>query len=185
MSVLLSSQMQLCWVSQSHYFFTSIQYLLPQRRYCMNPLLTLSFTLSDEREEVQMVCAGKEFRLPVYSTSRIVTFNPDSGLTRRVLLNRTTVSKNMWLWSLLHSYDVCVFFGFFFLKSFQAQISNVNLKLQVKEPRFEWTRDKMLILREVTHADQGLYAIKLSSGFTYETVHLTVSGKSSILLFSL
>lgn len=34
----------------------------------------------------------------------------------------------------------------------------------------------MLILKEVTHGDQGLYAIKLSSGFTYETVHLTVSG---------
>lgn len=34
----------------------------------------------------------------------------------------------------------------------------------------------MLVLREVTHADQGLYAIKLSSGFTDETVHLTVSG---------
>lgn len=88
-----------------------------------------------EREEVQMVCAGKEFRLPVYSTSRIVTFNPDSGASRRVLLERTTV----------------------------------------KDPRFEWTRDKMLVLREVTHADQGLYAIKMSSGFTYETVHLTVS----------
>lgn len=61
----------------------------------MNTLLTLSFTLSGEREEVQMVCAGKEFRLPVYSTSRIVTFNPDSGSTRRVLLERTTVSKTM------------------------------------------------------------------------------------------
>ena len=34
----------------------------------------------------------------------------------------------------------------------------------------------MLVLNEVTHADQGLYAIKLPSGFTYETVHLTVSG---------
>lgn len=34
----------------------------------------------------------------------------------------------------------------------------------------------MLVLREVTHADQGLYAIKLASGFTYETVRLTVSG---------
>ncbi len=44
------------------------------------------------------------------------------------------------------------------------------------DPRFEWTRDKMLVLKEVTHSDQGLYAIKLSSGFTYETVHLTVSG---------
>lgn len=71
------------------------------------------------------------------------------------------------------------------MRVFFVLISNVNLKLQVKEPRFEWTRDKMLVLREVTHADQGLYAIKLSSGFTYETVHLTVSGKSSILIFSL
>lgn len=43
----------------------------------------------------------------------------------------------------------------------------------------------MLVLREVTHADQGLYAIKLSSGFTYETVHLTVSGNSIFLPFSL
>ncbi|XP_042349812.1 uncharacterized protein LOC121948478 [Plectropomus leopardus] len=33
----------------------------------------------------------------------------------------------------------------------------------------------MLVLKEVTHADQGLYAIKLFSGFTYETVRLTVS----------
>lgn len=36
----------------------------------------------------------------------------------------------------------------------------------------------MLVLNEVTHGDQGLYAIKLPSGFTYETVHLTVSGMS-------
>ncbi len=51
-----------------------------------------------------------------------------------------------------------------------------TIQLQVKDPRFEWTRDKMLVLKEVTHDDQGLYAIKLSSGFTYETVRLTVSG---------
>ena len=50
------------------------------------------------------------------------------------------------------------------------------MQLQVKDPRFEWTRDKMLVLKEVTHGDQGLYAIKLFSGFTYETVRLTVSG---------
>lgn len=48
----------------------------------------------------------------------------------------------------------------------------------------------MLVLREVTHADQGLYAIKLASGFTYETVRLTVSGTlvpyiSEILLFKM
>lgn len=63
-------------------------------------------------------------------------------------------------------------------------VTDFNLKLQVKDPRFEWTRDKMLVLREVTHADQGLYAIKMSSeGFTYETVNLTVSGKSVFLRF--
>ncbi|KAM6953529.1 uncharacterized protein FYW47_014160 [Aplochiton taeniatus] len=33
----------------------------------------------------------------------------------------------------------------------------------------------MLVLKEVTHSDQGLYSIKLSTGFTYETVRLTVS----------
>ncbi|XP_034037458.1 uncharacterized protein LOC117520252 isoform X2 [Thalassophryne amazonica] len=32
----------------------------------------------------------------------------------------------------------------------------------------------MFVLRDVTHSDQGLYAIKLSSGFTYETVRLNV-----------
>lgn len=42
----------------------------------------------------------------------------------------------------------------------------------------------MLVLKEVTHGDQGLYAIKLSSGFTYETVRLTVSGTTvSVVLF--
>ncbi|MEQ2161995.1 hypothetical protein GOODEAATRI_015418, partial [Goodea atripinnis] len=81
------------------------------------------------------VCAGKEFRLPVDSTSRIVTFTPDSEGPRRVLLEKTTV----------------------------------------KDPRFEWTRDKTLVLKEVTLSDQGLYANKLSVGFTYETVHLIVS----------
>ncbi|XP_076595584.1 uncharacterized protein LOC143326017 isoform X1 [Chaetodon auriga] len=96
--------------------------------------LTVGWVVLGEREEVQQVC-GKEFRLPVYSTSRIVTFTPDSKGPRRVLLDNTTV----------------------------------------KDPRFEWTRDKMLVVKEVTHEDQGLYAIKLSSGFTYETVHLTVS----------
>ncbi|XP_061691469.1 uncharacterized protein LOC133508927 isoform X3 [Syngnathoides biaculeatus] len=88
-----------------------------------------------EREEVQMVCAGKEFSLPVYSTSRTVTFTPNAAGPRRVLLEKTVVN----------------------------------------DPRFEWTKDKMLLLKNVTHADQGLYSIKLSSGFTYETVRLTVS----------
>ncbi|XP_051275590.1 uncharacterized protein LOC127374399 isoform X1 [Dicentrarchus labrax] len=97
--------------------------------------LTVGWVVLGEREEAQMVCAGKEFRLPVYSTSRMVTFTPNSEGPRRILLDKTTV----------------------------------------KDPRFEWTRDKMLVLKEVTHGDQGLYAIKLSSGFTYETVRLTVS----------
>ncbi|KAM8732282.1 uncharacterized protein AB9X84_024366 isoform 1-T1 [Acanthopagrus schlegelii] len=97
--------------------------------------LAVGWVVLGEREEAQMVCAGKEFRLPVYSTSRMVFFTPDSDGPRRVLLDKTAV----------------------------------------REPRFKWTRDKMLVLKEVTHADQGLYAIKLSSGFTYETVHLTVS----------
>nr|XP_020480108.1 uncharacterized protein LOC109974311 isoform X2 [Monopterus albus] len=82
-----------------------------------------------------MVCAGKEFRLPVYSTSRMVTFTPSSEGQKHILLENTIV----------------------------------------KDPRFEWTRDKMLVLKEATHSDQGLYAIKLSSGFTYETVRLIVS----------
>lgn len=88
-----------------------------------------------EREDAQVVCAGKDFRLPVYSTSRTVMFTPSQSGERRVLLEKTTV----------------------------------------KDPRFEWTRDKMLILKEVTHQDEGLYSVKMSSGFTYETVHLTVS----------
>ncbi|KAM4555233.1 uncharacterized protein PAE49_014355 isoform 2-T2 [Odontesthes bonariensis] len=89
----------------------------------------------DQREKIQTVCVGKEFRLPVDSTSRIVTFTPNSNAPRRVLLEKTTV----------------------------------------KDPRFEWTRDKTLVLKEVTHSDQGLYANRLSLGFTYEAVQLVVS----------
>ncbi|KAM8848338.1 uncharacterized protein ACB058_012063 isoform 1-T1 [Synchiropus picturatus] len=88
-----------------------------------------------DRDETQTVCAGKEFRLPVYSTFSTVTFTPNTLGQRRVLLEKTTV----------------------------------------KDPRFEWTRDKMLVLKEVTREDQGVYAIKMSSGFTYETVRLIVS----------
>ncbi|XP_068182295.1 uncharacterized protein [Antennarius striatus] len=96
--------------------------------------LAVGWVVLGDREEAQMVCAGKEFRLPVFSTSRTVTFKPDSKGPRRVLLENTIVM----------------------------------------DPRFEWTRDRMLVLREVSHDDQGLYAIKLSSGFTYETVYLMV-----------
>ncbi|XP_017282607.1 uncharacterized protein LOC108242330 [Kryptolebias marmoratus] len=97
--------------------------------------LSTGWALLGEREKVQTVCVGKEFRLPVDSTSRIVTFTPDGEGLRRVLLENT----------------------------------------HVKDPRFEWTRDKTLVLREVTHSDQGIYANKLSYSFTYETVHLIVS----------
>lgn len=54
-------------------------------------------TSTGEREEAQMVCAGKEFRLPVYSTSRMVIFTPDSDEPRRVLLDKTTVSGSVSL----------------------------------------------------------------------------------------
>ncbi|XP_024138634.1 uncharacterized protein LOC112153003 isoform X1 [Oryzias melastigma] len=106
---------------------------------CLLLLFTLhvaeGWDLLGEREKVLTVCVGKEFRLPVDSTSRIVTFTPDNNGPRQILLEKTTV----------------------------------------KDPRFEWTRDKTLVLKEVTHSDQGLYANKLSIGFTYETVHLIVS----------
>lgn len=89
-----------------------------------------------ENEDFQIVCAGQDFRLPVYSASRIVTFTPNYPPgPRRVLLNKN----------------------------------------DVKDPRFEWTRDRTLLLKDVAHSDQGLYSIKLHSGFTYETVRLTVS----------
>nr|XP_057919437.1 uncharacterized protein LOC131110385 isoform X3 [Doryrhamphus excisus] len=101
----------------------------------LSTTITVGLIVLGDREEVQMVCAGKEFRLPVYSTSRIVTFTPNPVGPRRVLLEKTFV----------------------------------------RDPRFKWTKDKMLVLKEVTHADQGLYSIKLASGFTYETVRLTVS----------
>lgn len=87
-------------------------------------------------EDLHIVCSGREFRLPVYSGSRIVTFTPSYPPgQRRVLLE------------------------------------NNNLK----DPRFEWTKDRTLLLKDITHRDQGLYSITLSSGFTYETVRLTVS----------
>lgn len=54
--------------------------------------------------------------------------------------------------------------------------------LQVKDPRFEWTKDKTLVLRDVTHSDQGVYANKLSHSFTYETVRLIVAGTTDFAL---
>ncbi|XP_029021810.2 uncharacterized protein LOC114864966 [Betta splendens] len=97
-------------------------------------LFTLSVAVAEGEEEVQRVCVGNAFRLPVYSTYRTVVFTPSSEGTKRVLLEKT----------------------------------------MVKDPRFEWTRDKMLVLREVTYGDQGLYAVKNTLGFTFEAVHLVV-----------
>ncbi|KAJ8015742.1 hypothetical protein DPEC_G00029310 [Dallia pectoralis] len=101
----------------------------------LSSLLSVQFSLG-LNEDFQVVCSGREFRLPVYSGSRVVTFTPsDPTGPRRVLLE------------------------------------NNNLK----DSRFEWTKDRTLLLKEVNRSDQGLYSIKLSSGFTYETVRLTVS----------
>ncbi|XP_041694249.1 uncharacterized protein LOC121532504 isoform X1 [Coregonus clupeaformis] len=100
------------------------------------PVSLWLFFNSRWNEDFQIVCSGREFRLPVYSGSRIVTFTPSYPPgPRRVLLE------------------------------------NNNLK----DPRFEWTKDRTLLLKDVTNSDQGLYSIKLSSGFTDETVRLTVS----------
>ncbi|XP_011608972.2 uncharacterized protein [Takifugu rubripes] len=97
-------------------------------------LLTILLILPLAAGEREVLCAGKEFRLPVYSTSRTVTFTPDSGEPKRVLLENTSV----------------------------------------KDPRFKLTKGRMLVLREVTESDQGLYSIKLLSGFTYEILQLKV-----------
>lgn len=134
------------------------------KTFYLKRLLTSFSAATVEREEVQMVCAGKEFRLPVYSTSRMVTFTPNYDGPRRVLLDKTTVSGSVLLLCF------CLFAA---CTDFQ---NSFTVQLQVKDPRFKWTRDRMLVLKEVTHGDEGLYAIKLFSGFTYETVRLTVSG---------
>ncbi|KAL2088271.1 hypothetical protein ACEWY4_015170 [Coilia grayii] len=87
-------------------------------------------------EDRRVVCSGKDFRVPVFSRSRIVTFTPSSPPgPKRVLLENNTV----------------------------------------KDPRYEWTRDQTLLVKEVTHRDQGVYAVKFSHGFTIETVELIVS----------
>lgn len=81
------------WVVLSESTVTFHYISFSYKIYYLNRGLTFFSTLTDEREEVQKVCAGKEFRLPVYSTSRTVTFTPDSQEPRRVLLEKTTVSK--------------------------------------------------------------------------------------------
>lgn len=81
------------WVVLSESKATFHQISFTYKTYHLKGVLTFFSTLTGEREEVQMVCAGKEFRLPVYSTSRTVTFTPDSEEPRRVLLEKTTVSE--------------------------------------------------------------------------------------------
>ncbi len=90
MRPLLSPQVGSSLVSQMPHF---IAYPSP-RKYSLSVKKKLTFfsILTGEREEEQRVCAGKEFRLPVYSTSRMVTFTPDSEGQRRVLLDKIAVS---------------------------------------------------------------------------------------------
>lgn len=77
-------------VSQESHFIT---YQSPT--YFLS-LLTFSSALTAEREEeVQRVCAGKEFRLPVYSTSRTVIFTPNREGPKRVLLEKTMVNESV------------------------------------------------------------------------------------------
>ncbi len=99
------------------------------------------------------------------------TRHPEWWLLHQTLRDRGASCWTKPLWVEVHW---CFYFcSFVVCTDFQNLFT---IQLQVKDPRFEWTRDKMLVLKEVTHDDQGLYAIKLSSGFTYETVRLTVSG---------
>ena len=67
----------------------------------MKTLLTFFSTSTGDREEALVVCAGKEFRLPVYSISRTVTFTPDPPGMRRVLLEKTIVSGSVSMSSCL------------------------------------------------------------------------------------
>lgn len=97
--VLLSSQVGSYSVSQILHFIT-------YEAHDVKRLLTLFATLIGDREEVQVVCAGKEFRLPVFSTSRTVTFKPDFEGQRRVLLENTIVRNNFSLFVFLFVYYV-------------------------------------------------------------------------------
>ena len=86
---MLSLQVGLYWVSQMHHI--SFTY----RTYSLKMMLTFFSAFKGEREEALMVCAGREFRLPVYSTSRTVTFTPNVEGQRRVLLDKTIVSGSV------------------------------------------------------------------------------------------
>lgn len=59
---------------------------------CHSASLYLSLSFSGWNEDFQIVCSGQEFRLPVYSGSRIVTFTPSYPPgPRRVLLENNNV----------------------------------------------------------------------------------------------
>lgn len=50
--------------------------------------------------------------------------------------------------------------------------------VQVMDPRYGWTGEKILQVKEVTGKDQGLFKLKMSSGFVYKKIYLTVVGKT-------
>ncbi|KAG7275750.1 hypothetical protein CRUP_009853 [Coryphaenoides rupestris] len=60
-------------------------------------------------------------------------------------------------------------------KSPPGQKRTILEKTLVKDPRFEWTSDRRLVLKEVTWSDEGQYTIMLHSDFAYEMIQLTVS----------
>ncbi|XP_023653185.1 uncharacterized protein [Paramormyrops kingsleyae] len=45
---------------------------------------------------------------------------------------------------------------------------------KVMDPRYGWTGEKILQVKEVTGKDQGLFKLKMSSGFVYKKIYLTV-----------
>lgn len=108
----MGTEIVLCIINNNHIPFTLLTgWVIPGEStatlhhillICRKLTRSLTFfsTPTVEREEVQMVCAGKEFRLPVYSTSRTVIFTPNPEGHKRVLLEKTTV-KQMFLCSCL------------------------------------------------------------------------------------
>lgn len=97
--------------------------LASSTRFNIKRLLTFFCILSGEREKVQTVCVGKEFRLHVDSTSRIVTFTPDDGGPRQVLLEKTTVSGSVFV---LHMYLRCFFR---IMCTFKVQVQNLDFSI--------------------------------------------------------
>ncbi|KAJ3587758.1 hypothetical protein NHX12_011355 [Muraenolepis orangiensis] len=60
-------------------------------------------------------------------------------------------------------------------KSPPGQTHIILEKTLVKDPRFEWTKDQSLVLKEVTLNDAGRYSIGVTAVFSYKTVTLIVS----------